>query len=197
MAFMPSKLRVPKPTATPSGEVGATGGCCAPSGPDPAILLRAETLGACPRSLQGALKSLCHGTCYTWLCQKGKKGFAESEPMAHRGLPREEALGGGKADFKPSISQKAETEGSCARKEENRGDLNRSEPAERDEEGEKHHRNETVPATFHRQSKENSSQEAEKGAAGRRMHPGVLPASSQASDKPEASRERRGSGSGA
>lgn len=91
-----------------------------------------------------------------------KEGVTESEPVAHRGLPQEEALGGGKADFKPSISQKAEAGGSCAGKEENRGDLNSSEPAERDEEGEKHHRNETVPATFRRQSKENSSQETKK-----------------------------------
>lgn len=91
-----------------------------------------------------------------------KEGVAESEPVAHRGLPQEEALGEGKEDFKPSISQKAETGGSCTGKEENRGDLNSSEPAERDEEGEKHHRNETVPATFRRQSKENLSQETKK-----------------------------------
>lgn len=69
----------------------------------------------------------------------------ECKHAMHKGLLREEAWGRGKADFKPSISQKAETEGSCTGKKENKGELNRSKPAERDGEGEKHCRNETVP----------------------------------------------------
>ena len=112
----------------------------------------------------------------------------KASPWHTKGYCRRKHWGRGKTDFKPGVSQKAEIVGSYTEKKKKRkrkGDLNRSKPAEGDKEGEEHCRHETLPAAFHRPGMANLSQEIKqrKGvrwAKARRVHGGMLSASSEA-----------------